>query len=321
MSSSIQAADQCSDVQPNAIDIHFAVIMSAFARPGDHQFLLPKLTSLAGLAAQVYTEWTIIAIGDGLWADEIARFFQALDDAQIPRHKVVFRNMDVKHREEIFYRNVSFVMSSSVWSFAGANAVNLGLDIAAALRHVTHVARLDDDDRWLPQHLSVLADAYHLYPEASFAYTQVEGIGETPFPEYPEGMPYIRAPLPCGFAHTTSSWDLRSAAGTLRYRQQHEQQADSRTMSSCCGQTPCALVLSYDADMWERVWTLVQTKQLVALFVPQLTARYTNSKLKKVKLQQLQPLVSSGSMNNAGALLHCADCQIRCNATELHATN
>jgi hypothetical protein len=94
-----------------------------------------KTWSLAGLAAQVYADWTLIAIGDGLWANEIAHFFQALDDEHIPRHKVVFRNMDLKLREVNLYNNVPFANGSSIWTFAGANAVNLGLDIAAALRH------------------------------------------------------------------------------------------------------------------------------------------------------------------------------------------
>eukprot|EP00953_Heterococcus_sp_UTEX-ZZ885_P001163 1135-Heterococcus_DN1.PRE.4 len=301
MRSSIHAAEQCCDVQPNTTDIHFAVVTSFFARPGDFQFLLPRLTSLAGLATQTHTEWTLIAIGDGLWADEIARLFQALGDAHIPRHKVLFRNMDVKHREINIYKSVPLAGGCSVWCFAGANALNVGLDIAAALRHVTHVARLDDDDLWLPHHLSVLADAYRLYPEARFAYTQVEGYINAPFPEYPEGLPFIQAPLPCGFAHTAASWDLRSAVGILRFRQQHEQQADVRMMSSCCGQTPCPIILAVDADMWERIWRLFATKQLVALFVPQVTVKYTNAGLKAALLQQLQPLVSQLSVRHSGA--------------------
>jgi hypothetical protein len=304
---SSHAEEQCTGALSDATanDIHFAVVTSFFARPGDHQFLLPRLTSLAGLAAQLYTNWTLIAIGDGLWADEVSYFFQALDDAHIPRHKVLFRNMDVKNREISMYKSVPITSNCSVWCFAGANALNLGLDIAAALSHVTHVARLDDDDQWLPQHLSALADAYDSYPDAGFAYTQVEGIGDAPFPDYPKGLPFITVPIPCGFAHTAASWDLRSAAGALRYRQQHQQQVDTRMMSSCCGQTPCPTVLAVDADMWERVWRLVETKQLVALIVPQATVQYTSADLKAALLQQLQPLISQRSVRHSGACTLC----------------
>jgi hypothetical protein len=77
-------AHQLPDVAPsaaklyNATGIHFAGVMSVFARPDDSQFKLPQMTSLAGLAAQTYTNWTLILVGDGLITVEIAKVFQAL---------------------------------------------------------------------------------------------------------------------------------------------------------------------------------------------------------------------------------------------------
>jgi hypothetical protein len=63
------------------------------------------------------------------------------------------------------------------------------LDIAADMRSATHIARLDDDDQWLPAHLRILAEAYQSHPEAGFAHTQAQGELPHPywFPAYPEG--------------------------------------------------------------------------------------------------------------------------------------
>jgi hypothetical protein len=42
-------------------------------------------------------------------------------------------------------------------------------------------------------------------------------------------------------------------------------------------------VLAADADMWERIWSFVESGQLVALLVPQHTVLYNNA-AKKAQL-------------------------------------
>jgi hypothetical protein len=84
--------------------VHFTVVKSVFARSEDHLFQLLQMTSLAGLAAQTYTNWTLIQLGDGLLPVGIARVFQALDASMLPRHKVLFQNMAAELREEHVYK-------------------------------------------------------------------------------------------------------------------------------------------------------------------------------------------------------------------------
>jgi hypothetical protein len=274
--------------------IHFAVVMSIFARPEDPRFLMPQLTSLAGLVAQTYTEWTLVLVGDGLLATEIASVFQALDNSFVPRHKVLFRNLAAEQREMWFYETEPMIYGCSLWCFAGVNALNTGLDIAAGLHFANHIARLDDDDQWLPNHLRVLADAYIEYPQAGFAYTQASGAAPDPHPAHATGPPIVQPPRPCELIHATVSWDLRKAAGKLRYRQQDEQLKSTRSMTSCCekqyyeGREACPTVMAADADMWERVWALVQSKQLTALFIPQPTVMYANAQRKAEFLQDIR---------------------------------
>jgi hypothetical protein len=275
----------------DAESIHFAVVMSVFSRPEDPQLKLPQMTSLAGLAAQTYTKWTLILVGDGLFANEIARVFQALDESMIPRQRVIFQNVAAELRERNVYKDVELHSNCTIWCFAGINALNTGLRIAADMRSATHVARLDDDDQWLPDHLRILAEAYQSHPEAGFAHTQAQGELPHPhwFPAYPEGAAAVlQPPQPCSLIHASASWSLQKAVGALRYRQQHEQLQTQRAMTECCwGMKPCPQVLAADADMWERVWSLVQSEQLIALFVPQHTVLYTNAAKKAQLLAQL----------------------------------
>jgi hypothetical protein len=181
----------------------------------------------------------------------------------------------------------------------------MALDIAAQIRAVTHIARLDDDDTWLPHHLSTLCDAYQLHPEAGFAHTQAEGVIEGLYPPHTAGTQLQKqAPRPCTFAPATTSWDIRQAAGQLRFRQQDEQLASTRAMRSCCedhyypGRELCPTVMAVDADMWERMWSLVQSEQLVALFIPKVTVTYTNS----IRKKQLLDAITSGTCNSKCAL-------------------
>jgi hypothetical protein len=101
-------------IAANNTVIRFAVVMSVFTRPGDPNFLLPQITSLAGLVAQSYKEWTLIVVGDGLLANEIASVFRALDNSHIPRRKVLFQNMDSGLREKWLYETASMVHGCDV---------------------------------------------------------------------------------------------------------------------------------------------------------------------------------------------------------------
>jgi hypothetical protein len=268
--------------------------MSVFARPEDPRFLMPQLTSLTGLAAQTYTEWTLVLVGDGLRASEVAYVFQALDNSYVPRHKVLFRNMASESREVWLYETDAMIHGCSLWCFAGVNALNTGLAIAAGLQFATHIARLDDDDQWLPHHLHTLAHGYMAYPEAGFAYTQALGAAAEPHPAHATGPPIVEPPRPCELIHATVSWDLRKGVAQLRFRQQHEQLTTTRSMASCCeklyyaGREACPTVMAADADMWERVWGLVQSKQLVALFIPQPTVMYADANRKARFLEDIR---------------------------------
>ena len=101
------------------------------------------------------------------------------------------------------------------------------LDVAYRHTHITHIARLDDDDQWAPFHLELMAKAYGIHTKIGFVFSQTAGHKKAGFPKIeifpvPEEMPNTqefivvnqapqllnflysyRAPVPCGLIHST----------------------------------------------------------------------------------------------------------------------
>ena len=182
--------------------IHFAVVMTFFKRDFDPHFVIPLETSLSSLARQTHPHWTLVAVGDGLAPADAARVLRAVALAGIPSPRVRFANTDARFREERIYRNRDSKFDwdfpqpagasppppppppprLGVWKCAGTNALNAALDMAEAAAEATHVARLDEDDVWLPEHLANLAAGYRwarprIGRPADFVYTQGRDIG------------------------------------------------------------------------------------------------------------------------------------------------
>ena len=125
-------------------------------------------------------------------------------------------------------------------------------------------------------------------------------------------------PLPCYMVHSSASWSLDSPVAQLRYRYFSEQLHVVRNVSKamafarmwplypqqCRCQSVCpevyhcakrhacknsysSAVMGNDADMWDRVWDMVANDQLVSIFVPRRTVRYT-----RVYVAKLLPLLT-----------------------------
>ena len=189
------------DAAPRAGNaVHFAVVMSFFKRDFDPLFIIPQVTSLESLARQTYPGWTLVAVADGLAPADTAALRRAIALAGIPPGRVRLSGIDARFREERIYRNRDPKFDwdfgapqagaplapppprLGVWKCAGTNALNAALDEAARVPAATHVARLDEDDVWLPDHLANLVSGYswalpHLGRPADFVYTQGRDIG------------------------------------------------------------------------------------------------------------------------------------------------
>ena len=178
----------------------------------------------------------------------------------------------------------------SIWCFAGSHALNEGLNIAYSLPYITHIARLDDDDYWKPNHLEVLAEAFQIDKIVGFAYSQaqlynmdhkqpnLEIFPQVPIYEYhnydlpPDQSLLFKfmylAPFPATLIHSSIAWDVQiTQLRQLRYRLPEEQVKSNRTSRNICYYflqpklifQKCinGLVMPVDADLYEQVNGLI----------------------------------------------------------------
>ena len=270
--------------------ITFGIILSAFERESDPYFRLPCANSFHGIARQTYKDWYLLLNGDGISSQGVGRVFQALKAAGVPEERVLFRNMEPSRRERFVYKEN---LNNEHWLFSGVNSLNMALELAYDQLPVTHIARLDEDDVWLPSHLQNLADVYSEHPDVGFVYTQALGYSnpfnndntDHGFP-HPEAMLHtFLSPAPCELIHSTASWttDLR-----IFYRQLEEQQQQlhDRSMETCC-RRPCNTALPADADLWERIHGSVQRKDFASVFVSRADVVYMTSSSRELFLEML----------------------------------
>ena len=285
-------------------NIHFAIISSVFRRNSDPEFLLPLNRSIASILKQNFKNWTLILIGDGLILSDYDKMNNKLKSV-IPVNKLIFQNLDIAKREENELKGQNFY-NCTLWCFAGTNALNEGLNIASKLLHVTHIARLDDDDYWYPNHLEIMIQAFQLKSNIGFVYSQTHTYTDLKFLQPQIEKPYsakhefsFHPPVPSKVIHSAVAWSAKiPELRSLRYRHPYEQYLSTRTSRKICCHFPyqwphlkqCSpgIVMAVDADMWERINTLVvEEKRFRSVFVHKVTVIYLFDKEKGLLIKKL----------------------------------
>ena len=318
--------------------VHFAVVLCLFEREYDPYFALPRMTSIRSLEVQTHPNWHAVIRGDGLAGPALPRAREMLRQSAIPADNIDWANLPTGQREAVRYKGDRHL----VWLTAGAGCLNAALDaIASSHRGATHVARLDDDDRWAANHLQHLAAAFLQVPAAGFVYTQsamrLPSVGVRPKrvdTRRPAACTFDRTPcrlllvppIPCTMTHSTVSWALDSCAMKLRYRDVEQQLAalrlkkEHRPIYNCngddCGRDLCGnstagynkqRVWAADADMWDRMWDLQVAEGLVSVLVPRVTVTYTGIVDKRKLLQAiLHCNTHAEAADQLGRILQCS---------------
>lgn len=276
--------------------IHFAIILPFYRRSIDPEFLLLFHRSIIPIKKQTFQNWTLILVGDGLDHRDYDKVNKKIKSI-LPQDKVVFLNIN-ESRKEVNVLQGQDLYHCTVWCFAGANAFNEGLDFAANnLSFVSHIAVAMDDDSWKDVHLEYLVNAYNIDKNVGFVNTRAffhNNHGHL-FPSdseinYSNGQSEevnlrndfgYRAPVPSLQGFPSSSWSfLIPELRVLRLRLPAEQHLSKRTSRAiCCDGGGCGLmqcrtglVMADDADLWERVNSLIiDEKKFKGIFVNHVT--------------------------------------------------
>lgn len=196
---------------------------------------------------QLYPDWKIVIIGDGY------KNKKEFDDilALVPDNKLLFSNLDKPYEKEVLKFE-----KQSLWCSGGCYATNLGIDLilkdGGSIR-----CHLDDDDEYLPHHLSLLHMAYSCYIENVFVYTNSfyrdRNRFERLFPEInvSKMLEYNNLPpLQERLVHSSASWKVDKVP--LRYRNVIEQ----------------GRIYPGDADMWQRMNQFCLDNNLKTMYIP-----------------------------------------------------
>ena len=178
--------------------------------------------------------------------------------------------------------------------------MNLGLATATSLAHITHVAHLDDDDSFNPNHLQLFAQAYLLNRSVGFVFSKALGYTRGSKHMYPNGFPdysvapdvsYVyMPPTPCNMVHSSASWSVQHL-GHIRYRNDSQQFNTTRSLLYACTYILSPLsVMAGDADLFERIAGLVNSHHFTSVFVPTVTLFYNHGLHKEQLLRSLKRL-------------------------------
>lgn len=222
----------------------FGVRISTYKRPTGTLHILARC--LQSILRQDFKDWKIFLIGDHYDSQEE---FDKLA-SMIPPEKIYYENLPVSLERGKY-------SGGDLWRCAGRYACCYGLQ---KLREQARIcACLDDDDWWLPDHLSTLWEAYKKYPDAAFVYTKSTYKSDNSFlPNENVDIHYDNLmPRAYNLIHSAASWDAQKIP--LEYRNVIE--VNSPWVAG-------------DADLWERMREYCQTNGLRTIYVPKLTVRH-----------------------------------------------
>jgi hypothetical protein len=195
---------------------------------------------------------------------EIKGLFESYDP-----NTFVFENLDIPG--ERFRFN-----GKDLWHSGSNYAANIAIE-KAMKDGMTHMARLDHDDVWLPEHLSYLAKAYTMYPKAKFVSTTAiirrfvrgEEFGSNylrPMPEKIKYLGYNNLKHLTESWHSTISWNLETFKD-LRYRNVREQKLSEPVRAECRGG---------DRDLIDRIKIRCKDTNEKWISLPLVTLLYRN---------------------------------------------
>lgn len=212
--------------------IRYGIIVATYQRK-DGTTPVRLKEALDSIQAQTYRNFRVYLMGDSYDnVEEIKNVYESVTDSDI-----VFENLEIPGERFRF-------TGKDLWHSGSNFAANIAIE-KAINDGMTHIARLDHDDVWMPNHLSYLTKGYTMFPKAKFVSTTAiirrfvrgEEFGSNylrPMPEKIKYLGYNNLKHLTESWHSTISWDLERFTD-LRYRNVREQKLTIPVRSECRG--------------------------------------------------------------------------------------
>ena len=127
--------------------INFAIIITTYKRnDGNTPFYVKR--ALKSVLEQEYKNYKVYVIGD--YYSDNEEFISLFED--FPKDKIYYENLPFAYERD------KYQDKSLVWKYGGCFANNYAIN-KSLIDGFEYICRLDHDDEWLPNHLSVLNDA------------------------------------------------------------------------------------------------------------------------------------------------------------------
>ena len=223
---------------------------------------------LDSIAKQSFKNWHCYIVGDAYdGSEEIVEVM----NKKLGKDKFTFANLSKpgERLQDIPDRHKKIT--------GGTTANNKGL-VLAEKDGVDVIAKIDHDDKWTNNHLMELAKVYTQYPKAAFAYTKAakkpaSANSTKKVLYYPNGLNITdvaednHMAQPGNASHSAISWRLMPGVKGIRYRGAKDQVKSAPKRPE---------VIPVDADILDRIKTIIKDKGYNYVYVPKLTNLYRN---------------------------------------------
>ena len=252
--------DEFLDI-PERQNIQFGIIVATYRRK-DGTTPDRLRDALESISNQTSKNYKIYLMGDDYENDhEIRNILEDFDQTRIE-----YENMDIPGERYRF-------SGHDLWHSGSNFVANIAIE-KAIKEGMTHMARLDHDDMWLPGHLHCHAKAITAYPEAKFFSTTAlikrfrtgEDNYTRPDRSSVRKIDYNNLKTVTDAWHSTISWDL-SEFKDLRYRNVREQMLTEPVRAQPRGG---------DRDIMERMKMQLKEKNGKWINIPIITMLYRN---------------------------------------------
>jgi len=209
---------------------------------------------LKSIKNQTYQDYLVILIGDKYEDNEE---FENLSKI-IDKDKIIIKNLERAVERERYYND-----RTALWCYGGVNAMNNGITLGLE-NNIEYFCHLDHDDYWENEHLETISQCL-LKTNSYMVYTSSNFLNGSILPPIRQINHYTPIKPSSGLLiHSSTCVNFKKIP--LRYRN-----ADDGNLHSA------------DSDLWERIKTYLNEKNLESYFIEKITCNHIEEGYERYK--------------------------------------